>query len=214
DRLSAGSGHGGSMSSAIGTSNPSHRQERAQRAVRVLSATLVTRTAALTAASAKAPVWDADAGDPFQDDVTNGRLFVRPPPDEDLELTVYGEGADDSVGAVAVWGWEPWGFPRGNASGLAGLLWVPRLLALALPVLGQRVGVADTPLGETIRFADSLGSLTDYTPSPGLKQTNDPANGAAKLLVPVSGYPVVEVELTRGSAGTPMTAIGAAWRTL
>lgn len=103
-------------------------------------------------------------------------------------IVPYGEGADNATLSVRVVGWRQ-----------ISTLWVPTILGEVAATLSTSVGVAETEVVATERFADTLTLTTGTT---GIdNQVFSPANNTpAHFMVDTKGCPKVEVLFSCGTA--------------
>lgn len=208
----------------IGSSNPSNVPRTPQRPWHAFNNTsLITRTAQLTTAAAKAPIlFEPDDPAGFQDDIANGRLFYTPAAEGSCGFSCFGAGNDNSEGRLAVWGWLPTiNTGRMTNSGMAFGWWEPTLLLITHPVLSAKTGIAQGSgvatrphVLDTERYADQFVSSSDYTLDPGFRQVGSGADSIAMGIFDFVGYPVLEFELTcrDSSDGTANNCTGLALR--
>jgi hypothetical protein len=127
-----------------------------------------------------------------EDDI--GRYVIEAPFANHLALALVGTDAEDETLIAGVNGWRP--------VDDSGTKWVKHRLADLLGCkLGNAVGVGSGIVTSGVRFVYEIDTMIDYTYAQSLVMVGGPAAGLGipYLVLDYTGYPLLEIRLTRGT---------------
>lgn len=155
--------------------------------------------------TAKSPTTTKPSGNTIIDMTRGGIAGVTP---DAVLIQPIGAGSDNDVFSLRLWGWHHIGDGRDKTD----TLWVPMILAEFVCTLSGAVGVANSPVLSTERFADTIAPVAARLPdaviaagtavnSPVL--VNSPVGDIpAYAIVPMLGAELLEFDEDQ-TTGTP-----------
>lgn len=176
-----------------------------QRMLRRFFRTSVTYNTALGAAGSKHPTIVEPVTDPL-----TGRYMILPQ-DNWLRLSFFGGDTNDNAGTYSIWGWDLMERDHVDANDL----WVPYFLASGTFTLdSSSPGAANSPVPAAEFFADTITVVSDktYTVPGATPESAD--DGVAWMFFDAGGHGIVEVQISRDTAGTPASRVNGVYRTL